>query len=73
MVPAGCGTGHVKRILKDFILRGGSSVTVEPHLSVFDGLKDLEKEGNRTRAGEYSYPSSDAAFDAACEALKKLL
>ena len=60
-------------ILKDFRLLGGNAVTVEPHLSVFDGLKDLEQAGQKTLINAYSYPSSDAAFDAACDALKKLL
>ena len=39
----------------------------------FDGLKDLEKAGNRTQIDEYCYESSDAAFDVACNALKALL
>ena len=73
VVPAGCGIGHVGEILKDFRARGGCAVTVEPHLSVFDGLKELEQGEHRTQMDAYSYPSSDAAFDAACNALKKLL
>ena len=73
VVPSGHGIGHVKEILDDFRAMGGLDVTVEPHLSVFDGLKDLEQAGQRTRVEAYSYPSSDAAFDAACDALKKLL
>ena len=52
---------------------GGDAVTVEPHLSVFDGLKDLEQDGQKTEIDVFSYPSSGAAFDAACDALKKLL
>ena len=52
---------------------GGEAVTVEPHLSVFDGLKDLEKADQKTLIDAYNYPSSDAAFDAACVALKTLL
>ncbi len=73
VVPSGCGIGHVQDILGDFRAMGGSSVTVEPHLSVFDGLKNLEQEGQKTQIDAYSYPSSDAAFDAACSALRKLL
>jgi hypothetical protein len=48
-------------------------VTVEPHLSVFDGLRNLEQAGQRSQVNAYSYPSSDAAFDAACEALRSLI
>ena len=73
VIPAGHGIGHVKEILDDFRARGGCAVTVEPHLSVFDGLKDLEQAGNRTQVDAYRYASSDEAFDAACGALKALL
>ena len=73
VVPSGCGIGHVSEILKDFRLLGGSAVTVEPHLSVFDGLRNLEQGGQKTQIDAYCYPNSDAAFDAACDALKKLL
>lgn len=72
VVPSGCGTGHVAEILRDFRARGGQAVTVEPHLSVFDGLKDLEQGEKKTRI-DYRYASSDEAFDTACDALKKLL
>jgi len=73
VVPAGKGTGYVRAILDDFRSRGGNSVTIEPHLSVFDGLKDLEREGEETKIDPFCYESSDAAFDAACNALKALL
>lgn len=73
VVPAGKGIGHVKAILDEFRAMGGCAVSIEPHLSVFDGLKDLEQAGNRTEVDAFSYPGSDAAFDAACDALKALL
>ena len=73
MVPAGKGIGAVKQILDDYRARGGCAVTIEPHLSVFDGLKDLEQAGHRTQMDEYSYASSDEAFDVACAALNELL
>ena len=73
VVPAGHGIGRLAMILKDFRSLGGTAVTVEPHLSVFDGLKGLEQEGQRTQTDAYSYPSSDAAFDAACAALRAIL
>ena len=72
-IPAGAGIGAVKQILDEYQAMGGCAVTIEPHLSVFDGLKDLEKAGNRTQIDEYCYESSDAAFDVACNALKALL
>ncbi len=73
VVPAGCGIGHVQEILRDFRAMGGNAVTIEPHLSVFDGLKNLEQDGQKTQIDTYSYPSNDAAFDAACSALKQIL
>lgn len=73
VVPAGKGVGFLREILDDFRARGGSSVTIEPHLSVFAGLKDLEREGEQTQIDPFCYESSDAAFDAACSALKALL
>ena len=73
VVPSGHGIGHVREILEDFRALGGNAVTVEPHLSVFDGLSGLEEDGKRTQMDAFCYPSSDAAFDAACGALKQLL
>lgn len=73
VVPAGKGIGYVRSILDDFRSCGGSAVTIEPHLSVFAGLKDLEREGEKTQIDPFCYESSDAAFDAACNALKALV
>ncbi len=73
VVPAGKGIGCVRAILDDFRARGGCDVTIEPHLSVFAGLKDLERAGEETKIDPYCYESSDAAFDAACNALKALM
>ena len=73
VVPAGCGDGHVPEIVRDFLARGGEAMTVEPHLTVFAGLKALEREGERSAVDAYAYESADAAFDAACGALKKIL
>lgn len=73
VVPSGKGVGHIGDILKDFRAHGGCDVTIEPHLSVFDGLGALERAGEETQIDPYCYPSADAAFDAACDALKALL
>jgi len=73
VVPAGKGIGNVKAILDDFRARGGKDMTIEPHLTVFAGLKDLEREGEETKINAFTYPSSDAAFDTACAALKDCL
>ncbi len=73
VVPAGCGIGHVPEILRAYRAAGGRDMTLEPHLAVFDGLQGLEREGDTSLVGQYVYPSNDAAFDAACTALKNLL
>ena len=73
VVPAGKGAGFVRAIVDDFRARGGCDATIEPHLSVFAGLKDLEREGEKTQIDPFCYESSDAAFDAACNAFRALL
>lgn len=74
VVPAGKGIGNVEFILGDYIRNGGDSVTVEPHLTVFDGLKGLEKEGDASVVGEvYKYATAEEAFLAAVSALREIL
>ncbi len=74
VVPAGKGIGNVKYILDDFRKTGGNAVTIEPHLTVFDGLSELESEENKSVVGEvYRYPTSISAFKAAVNALRELL
>lgn len=74
VVPAGKGVGNLPFILEDFRKNGGKCVTIEPHLTVFEGLSALEKEGDKSVVGEvYRYPSTTAAFKAAADALKELI
>lgn len=73
VVPAGKGIGHVQKIIGDYIAMGGSVLTLEPHLKVFDGLAALERQGEESAVGAYCYESNDAAFDAACAALKDIM
>ncbi len=71
VVPAGHGIGHLSEILGDFLSVPGKSVTVEPHLKVFAGFAELEKgEG---KLDDFSYPTNDMAFDAACNALREII
>ena len=72
VVPAGKGIGRLPDLIRDFRAFGGEAVSVEPHLRVFEGLRDLERE-HRTAVPDNAWPTADAAFDAACEALKALL
>lgn len=74
IVPAGCGVGHIREILADFAAAGGTAVTLEPHLAEFVGLSALERAGSTSRIGEvFQYPTAEAAFTAAADALRKLL
>lgn len=68
VVPAGKGIGNLPYLLENY---KGSVLTLEPHLSVFDGFDKLEAS-EKTKMG-YCYPSSRAAFDAAVNALKELI
>ena len=73
VVPCGKGAGHVPEIVAAFRAQGGDHFTLEPHLTVFQGLGALEREGIRSGIREYAYPTADAAFDAACSALRAYL
>ncbi|MDD6039921.1 MAG: TIM barrel protein [Clostridia bacterium] len=74
VVPAGRGIGNLARIVSEYLAMGGHAFTIEPHLSVFDGLSGLEREGQTSDVGtQYTYPTTDAAFDAACQAFQQLL
>lgn len=74
VVPAGEGIGHVGEILKKYYAMGGRDLTLEPHLKVFDGLKELEKDFNEEEiGGQIIYPTARAAFDAAVRALNQLI
>lgn len=73
VVPAGKGAGNLKFILGEYAKNGGEAVTLEPHLTVFEGLNDLEQEGEKSVVGNvYSYSSKEEAFGAAVSAFKEL-
>lgn len=73
VVPAGKGIGQVPRIVKEYTAMGGSALTLEPHLKVFDGLAALERAYEKSAVGSYCYNTNDEAFDAACAALREIL
>lgn len=68
VVPAGKGIGNLTYLLGQY---QGKVLTLEPHLTVFDGFDKLEA-AEKTRM-EFTYPSSRAAFDAAVNALKEII
>ena len=73
IVPSGHGIGNVQKIVAAFAQQGGSALSVEPHLTVVDGLAQLEENGAVSKIGKFVFASADEAFDAACNALKNLL
>ncbi len=73
VVPAGKGAGNVEAITKRFLEQGGRDFTIEPHLTVFDGLKSLEAQGEESKIGRYTYASADEASDAACAPFREVL
>ena len=71
VVPAGKGDGSISDIITKFNVDGKvQTLTVEPHLSVFSGLDNLQGEELKH---EYQYESQDEAFDVAVQSLKNIL
>ncbi len=68
IVPAGEGDGRIPQLIR--LLKDDTVLTVEPHLSVFSGLSDIQTRGLKTR---YIFANNDESFDAAAAALKRLL
>ena len=73
VVPAGAGVGNVAQIVKEYMAMGGRDFTIEPHLTVFDGLKALENEEVEKSVAAYQYPSKPVAFDVAVNSFKSIL
>lgn len=71
VVPAGKGDGHIPEITQKFAQKEGDRfLTLEPHLTVFDGLAGLQDDELKHK---YAYASADEAFDVAVNALKEIL
>ena len=78
VVPAGKGDGKVAEIIKLFARNNGEKfLSLEPHLTVFDGLEALEADNDTMKSIEkkqsYVYASTAESFDAAVAALKEIL
>ena len=69
VVPCGKGDGEVARII-DEVNGEDMYLSVEPHLTVFKGLENLQGEELKHK---YAYPDSFTAFQAAVSALKETL
>ena len=68
VVPAGCGDGQIGELVGG--IAGDTVLTLEPHLSVFEGYAQIDATQLKNK---FSYPSQRAAFAAAAEALRCVL
>ena len=68
VVPAGKGAGDLPYPISQY---KGKVLTIEPHLSVFEGFDRLETE-QKTKM-RYTYPDSRTAFKAAADALGEII
>ncbi|MCL2507918.1 MAG: sugar phosphate isomerase/epimerase [Oscillospiraceae bacterium] len=78
ITPAGMGDANFAELLKRFAQKDGERfLTIEPHLKVFEGLKELEADGGTASQLEnrrdFSYATRDDSFKAAADALHTLL
>ena len=72
VVPAGQGLGNIKTIIGKYAAQGGKVLSLEPHLTKFVGLKDLEAE-TVSVVGSMHFESGDEAFDYAAKTLYGLV
>ena len=68
LVPAGYGDGEILKILQG--IDGDKTLTLEPHLSGFDGYAQIDGTAMKNK---FTFTSNNEAFDAAVSALKELL
>jgi sugar phosphate isomerase/epimerase len=68
LVPAGYGDGKIDKLFE--LINDDKTLTLEPHLTVFDAYKTID---NTEMKHKFTYSSANEAFDAAVDALKGLL
>lgn len=68
LVPAGFGDGKISEIVAR--VKGEKVLTLEPHLTVFEGFSAID---NTEMKHDFHFTSADEAFDAAASALKKII
>ncbi len=73
VVPPGEGEGKLPTLLDRYAALGGGVTTLEPHLTDFIGLSDLEEEGDKSAVGGRHFASGREAFDYATNALKTII
>lgn len=68
LVPAGYGDGRVDELIAR--ISDDKVLTIEPHLKIFKGFSEIDDTQMKNR---FTFNSNAEAFDAAVEAIKKLL
>ncbi|MBR2646956.1 MAG: sugar phosphate isomerase/epimerase [Clostridia bacterium] len=68
IVPAGCGDGKIEELVSR--ITDDKTLTLEPHLTVFEGYSHIDKTELKH---EYTFKNATEAFDAAVSAMKKIL
>lgn len=71
VVRAGYGIGNVEKLVSAYAKKGGTVLTLEPHLMEFCGLSALENGESLAKIPVYD--NTDTAFDAGASALKDIL
>lgn len=70
IVPAGYGDGMIDRLVAMLPEDGEWVLTLEPHLSLFEGYAAID---NTVMKNKFVFKSNDESFDAAVAALKKII
>lgn len=70
IVPAGYGDGRIAELIDRIPAEADTVLTVEPHLKVFEGYAQIDGTEMKNR---FRFETNGAAFDAAVQALQKLL
>ena len=68
LVPAGYGDGRIDELVAGVV--GDKVLTLEPHLAVFDAYASID---NSEMKHKFHFTNNNEAFDAAVNALKKIL
>ena len=68
LVPAGFGSGKIEKLVS--MIERSTTLTLEPHLAVFDAFKDIDNTKMKHR---FKFESNRQAFDVAVSSLKKIL
>ena len=68
LVPAGFGSGKIDKLAS--MINRSTTLTLEPHLAVFDAFKDIDNTQMKHR---FKFENNRQAFDIAVGSLKKIL